>query len=137
MTLQHGSDVILKIGDGAETETFATLGGLRILNMQFSSAPAIHSGPGTDGWQVVADGIGSRSLTISGEGWLTESSSETNLRSVAFNNTLRNMQIVFANDDVLSGPFRITRYERQATQEDPVRYQLTLTSAGAITYTAA
>lgn len=37
MTLHSGSDVILKIGDGGEPESFATIGGLRDTDFVFGA----------------------------------------------------------------------------------------------------
>ena len=73
MASYKGALVLLRIGDGQESETFTTIGGMRttkfILNNKLIDATNLDSGA----WRELSDGAGISSLTISGGGFFTDS----------------------------------------------------------------
>lgn len=135
MTAQKGSLVVIKVGNGGSpTETFTTIGGLRIttlnLNNQIVNASNLSNAP----WKKSLSGAGSRSLSISGNGVFTDAASEETLRGYAFANSANNYEIHFGNGDKISGAFQIASYSRTGNVDDEETYAITLESAGEISF---
>lgn len=133
MTALKGSLVLIRVGDGMASETFTTIGGLRLtefeLNQQFVEASDMESGAWRKG---IAAGL--RSARISGTGVFTGSAAEETMRGYAFGGSVKNFRFIFANGSSITGAFVITSYERSATHEDAEMYAIRLESAGALTY---
>jgi len=134
MASYKGALVLLRIGDGQESETFTTIGGMRttkfVLNNKLVDATNLDSGA----WREIMDTAGVASLRISGGGFFTDSTEEESLRSQAFGNTLKNYELYFGNGDTLSGAFQITQYERIGDFDDHELYSITLESSGAVSF---
>lgn len=134
MTAQKGSLLLLKVGDGEVSESFATVGGMRttrfVLNNQLVDATHKESGA----WRALLDGAGIRSITISGNGIFTDAASEETMRGLAFANSVNNYQLSFGNGDVLEGAFQITSYERAGEYDGEENYAVTLESAGEVVF---
>jgi TP901-1 family phage major tail protein len=135
MSIQKGSLVLIKIGDGNVTETFSTIGGLRasriVLNNQVVQSDTLTSGI----WRQALPNAGVRTLTISGSGIFSDAASEEMLRGYAFGGTVNNYRFIFANGDYIAGPFIITSYERGGNQDSEETYSITLASAGTLAFT--
>lgn len=134
MTAQRGDDTILKIGNAGTPETFTAIGGLRGTGFIFSGKAVDATHLSTQGWQTLMDESGIRSVKIFANGLFTDSATEALVRQLAFNQSLRNYQIVFGNDDVLQGSFKITDYTRSGAHRGEEVYSFTLESAGEIAY---
>jgi TP901-1 family phage major tail protein len=137
MTAGKGSLVLVKVGNGAGTEVFSTIGGLRVSNLLLRNQAIESSTLDSGAWQSVLGSAGLRSLTISGSGVFTDSAVEEMLRGYAFSGSSNNYQFIFANGDYCAGPFVVTHYERNGDHEDEEMYAVALQSAGQITFTAA
>jgi len=137
MPIQNGSLVLIKVGDGGSPETFITVGGLRAsglkLDNQILNATNLESGT----WKQLLGSAGIQSLSISGSGLFTGSTSEDTLRGYAFAGSVNNYQLVFADGDILTGPFLVASYERSGDYGGEEIYSLTLESAGTIIFTSA
>jgi len=136
MAAQKGSLVLIKIGNGAGTEVFTTIGGLRasalVLGNQALDATTLASGV----WRQLLTGAGIRSLRLSGSGIFTDAASEELLRGYAFAGSVNNYRFVFPNGDNITGPFLVNSYSRSGEIDGEEIYAMTLESAGAITFTA-
>ena len=136
MTVQKGALVLIKVGDGMVSESFATLGGLRttsmILNNQLLDSSNADSGP----WKLLQDNSGMRSLTISGSGIFTDSASEEKMRQNAYAGSVNNYQFFFANGNYLTGAFKVSVYERSGNHDAEENFSVVLESAGNIIFTA-
>lgn len=137
MTAQNGDDMILKIGDGEESETFAALGGLQATGFTFSGKAADAAHLASGGWQEWLDTAGTRSVQIQAGGRFSDSATEALTRQLALSSTLRHYQLAFGNGDALQGSFKITAYSRSGAYGGEETYSLTLESSGEVVYTAA
>ncbi|MDO6587329.1 phage major tail protein, TP901-1 family [Salipiger sp. 1_MG-2023] len=147
MAKQQGRTLLIKIGDGAETEVFATLCGLTtksvtLNNGSFDVTTADCTTPGGQLWREVM--TGARSFSVSGNGYFEDSATEELLRAAAFGtgetdtaDAVANFQIIIPDFGTFEGAFHIDSMDFGGAQEDGVTYSLSLTSTGYVGWTAA
>lgn len=135
MTAQKGAAFLLKIGNGGAPETFTTLGGLRLTRFILDQQAVESTHRESGAWRALLAQAGTRAVSISGAGIFTDAASEETARNYAFTGTIANYELAFGSNDKLSGPFLITRYERGGDHDAEEVYELTLESAGAVTFT--
>lgn len=133
MGMQRGSDLVLKVGDGAPSESFATVGGLRVTRFVLANPLVESNTPASGGWRTLAE-AGIRSLSVVGEGAFSDSVAEEAVRGYAFMHSVNHYALHFGNGDVLSGAFQIAAYERYGTLDAEERFSLRLESAGEIVF---
>lgn len=134
MSAQRGRDLLLKIGDGASPENFATVAGLRATTLAFNAQSIdVTNADSADMWRELL-GAGVKSATISGSGVFKDAASDATLRAAFFNQTLANWQIVIPHFGVVSGPFKLTSLQYEGPYDGEVKLSLSLASAGALTF---
>jgi TP901-1 family phage major tail protein len=137
MSAQKGKDLLIKIGDGSDPETFATVAGLRATTLAFNAQTVdITNADSADAWRELLD-AGVKSATLSGNGVFKDAASDEALRAAFFNQTLPNFQIVIPNFGTVAGPFKITSLQYDGPYDGEVKISLSLASAGALTFTGA
>lgn len=134
MTVQKGSSLLLKVGNGGTPESFATLGGMRITRMVVNNRVVDAGHLGSGAWKNALAGAGQRSVSIGAEGAFSDLASEELLRGYAFAASANNYQVTFGNGDTLSGSFIVEQYERSGDVQEEERYRVTLQSAGAMSF---
>ncbi|NDK36955.1 phage major tail protein, TP901-1 family [Rhodovulum sulfidophilum] len=146
MAKQKGRLLLVKIGDGAETETFANLCGLTtqtltLNNNAYEVTTPDQTDPGGQIWREVMTGI--RSMAISGNGYFEDSDAEGRLRSVAFgtgqNDTadaICNFQVIVPDFGTFEGAFHVDSIEYGGEQENGVTYSISLSSSGYVSWKA-
>lgn len=141
MAKQKGRLMLVNIGDGAGSETFAKLCGLRsktltINNSEIDVTTADCDSPGGPLWTEVIDGV--KRVSVSGNGYFKDETTETRLNTVAMGNSpIANFQIIVPDFGTFAGAFFVQSVEYGGEQEDGVTYSLSLASSGAVTFTAA
>lgn len=78
---------------------------------------------------------GKRSVTVSSDGFFSDSTAERTVRDTALSMTTRNYQLAFGNGSVMSGAFRIRTYGRYGKFRAEESYKLTLESSGPVIFT--
>jgi len=137
MSAQKGKDLLIKIGDGGDPESFATVAGLRATTLAFNAQTVdITNADSANAWRELLD-AGVKSATLSGNGVFKDASSDEALRAAFFNQTLPNFQIVIPNFGAVTGPFKITSLQYDGPYDGEVKISLSLASAGALTFTGA
>ena len=137
MSAQKGKDLLIKIGDGGDPESFATVAGLRATTLAFNAQTVdITNADSANAWRELLD-AGVKSATLSGNGVFKDASSDEALRAAFFNQTLPNFQIVIPNFGTVNGPFKITSLQYDGPYDGEVKISLSLASAGALTFTGA
>jgi TP901-1 family phage major tail protein len=135
MSAQKGKDLLIKIGDGGDPESFATVAGLRATTLAFNAQTVdINNADSANAWRELLD-AGVKSATLSGNGVFKDASSDEALRAAFFNQTLPNFQIVIPNFGTVTGPFKITSLQYDGPYDGEVKISLSLASAGALTFT--
>lgn len=141
MAKQKGRLMLVNIGDGAGSETFAKLCGLRsktltINNSEIDVTTADCDSPGGPLWTEVIDGV--TRITVAGNGYFKDETTEARLNTVAMGTTkIANFQIIVPDFGTFAGAFFVQSLEFGGEQEDGVTYSLSLASTGEVTFTAA
>ena len=137
MTAQRGKDLLIKIGDGADPETFTTVAGLRATSLDFNAQTIyVTNSDSADMWrELLADGV--KSATVAGSGVFKDAASDAALKTAFFNQTLGNYQIVIPSFGTVTGPFKLTSLQYDGPYDGELKISLSLASAGALTFTGA
>ncbi|WP_395540223.1 phage major tail protein, TP901-1 family [Neotabrizicola sp. sgz301269] len=136
MAVQAGKDLLLKIdqtGDGM----FETIAGLRATRAAFNAETVdVTSLESTGGWRELLAGAGVKSATISGSGVFRDSNTDERARQIFFDGEIPDFQVVIPDFGVVEGPFQITALEYAGSHNGEATYEVTLASAGMLTFTA-
>jgi len=137
MSAQRGKDLLIKIGNGAAPEVFATVAGLRATTLAFNAQNVdATSSESADMWRELLAGAGVKSATISGSGVFKDAASDAALRTAFFNQALCNWQIVIPDFGTVSGPFKLASLQYEGPYDGELKLSLSLASAGALTFTS-
>ncbi len=136
MAVQAGKDLLLKIdqtGDGM----FETIAGLRATRAAFNAETVdVTSLESTGGWRELLAGAGVKSATISGSGVFRDANTDERARQIFFDGEIPDFQVVIPDFGVVEGPFQITALEYAGSHNGEATYEVTLASAGMLTFTA-
>jgi len=136
MVAQNGKDLLIKIdltGGGAYT-TIAVLRATRIsFNAETIDVTSLES---QGGWRELLGGAGVRSASVSGSGVFVDASTDDRARQIFFQGTVEQFQVIIPSFGIVEGPFQITSIEYAGTYNGEATYELSLASAGALTFTA-
>jgi TP901-1 family phage major tail protein len=137
MGAQSGKDLLIKIeasGGGA----FETLAGLRAtrlsLNAQTVDVTTLDS-PG--GWRELLVGAGVRNASLSGSGVFKDAASDARAREVFFARQAPAFQVIVPDFGMIEGPFQIAAIEYAGDYDGEATYEVSMASAGAISFAAA
>lgn len=141
MAKQLGRALLVKIGDGAGSETFANLCGLNSKSLTINNSSIDVTTPDCttpEGALWTATLAGLKNVSVSGDGFFEDSTAEARMNSVAMaNDNSCNFQIIVPDFGTYAGSFRIASLEFGGETEGGVTYSLSLESNGAVTFTAA
>ncbi|HEY8161313.1 MAG TPA: phage major tail protein, TP901-1 family [Methylocystis sp.] len=136
MAAQKGKDLLLKISDGAGA--FVTVGGLRTRRIALNADTVdVTDAESAGRWRELLDGAGVKRASVSGTGIFKDQSSDLMLRQAFFDGLLRDWQIVLPNFGVLQGPFQISNLDYRGEHASEITFDISLDSAGALTFTSA
>ena len=137
MVAQNGKDLLVKIdmsGDGL----FETAAGLRATRISFNAesidVTSLESG---GGWRELLSGAGVKSAAISGAGIFKDAATDERVRQVFFDGETPDFQVVIPDFGTVEGPFHIASIEYAGTHDGEATYDLSLSSAGELTFLAA
>jgi TP901-1 family phage major tail protein len=136
MAAQRGKDLLLKIDDG--TATFVTVAGLRTrrLSLNSESVDITHS-ESVGRWRELLDGAGVKRANVSGSGIFKDAASDALVRQVFFDGLIRNWQAVLPDFGTIAGAFQITSLDYRGEHAGELTFELSIESAGPLTFTAA
>ena len=134
MAAQKGKDLLLKMHDGSGLVTVA---GLRSRQIAFNaqSVDVTHA-ESAGRWRELLDGAGVKRASITGSGVFKDAASDALVREAFFSGALPQCQLVIPDFGSLTGPFQVTALEIAAEHDREVTFDLTLESAGEITFAA-
>ena len=136
MTVQSGKDLLVKIDINGSLQ-FETIAGLRASRISFNAeAVDVTSLESAGGWRELLSGAGVRSASISGSGVFRDANTDERARQIFFDGEVPNFQVVIPDFGVVQGPFQITAIEYAGSHNGEATYEMTLASAGALTFTA-
>jgi len=141
MAKQLGRSLLLKIGDGANSEVFSTLAGInsKTLTINNSAIDVTTPDASSPGGVLFASSMnGLKSVAVSGDGIFLDETSEARMNTVAMQaDPAANFQIVVPDFGTYAGNFRITSLEFGGETEGGVTFSVSLESNGAVTFTGA
>jgi TP901-1 family phage major tail protein len=134
MTAQKGKDLLIKIHDGTG---FVTVAGLRSRRLAFNAESVdITHAESAGRWRELLDGAGIRRASIAGRGLFKDAATDALMRQAFFDGAVKDFQIVIPDFGHVEGPFQISSLEFAGEHNGEVTYELSLESAGALSFTA-
>ncbi|NDW51970.1 phage major tail protein, TP901-1 family [Aliiroseovarius sp. PrR006] len=136
MAAQNGKDLLIKL-DMTDTGVFETIAGLRATRLSFNAESVdVTSLESTGGWRELLGGAGVKSASISGSGVFKDASTDERARQIFFDNEVPNFQVIVPDFGVVEGPYMITSIEYAGSHNGEATYELSMASAGELTFTA-
>lgn len=136
MAVQSGKDLLVKL-DMTGSGTFETIAGLRATRVAFNAETVdVTSLESQGGWRELLAGAGVKSASISGSGVFRDASTDARARQIFFDGEVPGFQVIIPSFGVIQGPFQITAVEYSGSHNGEATYELTMASAGALTFTA-
>lgn len=137
MAAEKGRAFVLKVGDGATSEAFTTVGGMRTTSLTINGEQVDVTDKDSAGWRELLAAAGVTSVSLSGSGVFKDTASEATIRANALAQSIDNYQIVFESADYFEGGFQIASLEYAGEYNGARTYNITLESSGQVTYTSA
>ncbi len=136
MAAQNGKDLLIKIdmtGDGL----FETAAGLRATRISFNAETVdVTSLESEGGWRELLGGAGVKTAAISGSGVFKDEATDERVRQIFFDGLKPDFQVIIPDFGIVEGPFVITSVEYAGSHNGEATYELSMASAGALTFTA-
>jgi TP901-1 family phage major tail protein len=137
MPAQAGKDLLIKIDMNGQG-TFQTVAGLRASRLSFNAETVDTTtldSPG--GWRELLAGAAVRSAALSGSGVFKDEATDARVRSLFFEGRQPRCQVVIPGFGTVEGPFQITSVEYAGTHDGEATFELSLASAGQLSFAAA
>jgi len=136
MAAQNGKDLLIKV-DLSGAGQFETMAGLRSTRIAFNAETVdVTSLESEGGWRELLGGAGVRSASLSGGGVFKDDTTDERARQIFFNGETPNFQVIIPDFGTLTGAFQITALEYSGSYNGEATYDMSLASAGAITFAA-
>ena len=136
MTAQKGKDLLVKISEGAGG--FTTVAGLRMRRLAFNAETVdVTRAESANRWRELLDGAGVKRASVSGRGLFKDAASDAAMRQTFFDGAVKTFQIVIPDFGTVAGPFQLTNLEFAGEHNGEVTYDVSLESAGELTFAAA
>jgi len=136
MVAQNGKDLLIKVDlDG--TSTFQTMAGLRASRLSFNAETVdVTSLESAGGWRELLAGGGVKSAAISGSGVFRDEATDERARQIFFDGEVPEFQVIIPDFGTVEGAFQITSIEYAGNHDGEASYELSLASAGLLSFTA-
>ncbi len=136
MAAQKGKDLLLKV-DTTGAGVFSTVAGLRsrTLAVNAETVDVTHT-ESAGQWRELLAGAGAKSARVTGAGVFKDAASDATVRDYAFNGVIRAWQVIVPDFGTIEGPFQISSLEFSGRHDGEVAFELSLESAGQLSFTA-
>jgi len=136
MVTQNGKDLLIKL-DMDNTGSFETVAGLRATRISFNAESVdVTSLESQGGWRELLRGAGVKSATISGSGIFKDAATDERARQIFFDGEVPEFQVIVPDFGIIQGPFLITSIEYAGNYNGEATYDLSMASAGVLSFTA-
>ena len=136
MVAQNGKDLLIKI-DMTGGGSFETVAGLRATRISFNAESVeVTSLESTGGWRELLGGAGVKTAAISGSGVFKDEATDERARQIFFDGETPNFQVIIPEFGTVEGAFQLTSIEYAGSHNGEATYELSLSSAGALNFTA-
>ncbi|MGB3044127.1 MAG: phage major tail protein, TP901-1 family [Xanthobacteraceae bacterium] len=134
MGAQKGKDLLVKMFDGA---SYATVAGLRSRKIAFNAELVdVTHAESVDRWRELLAGAGVKRASISGRGLFKDAASDALVRQAFFDGAINNCQVIVPDFGTIQGAFQISGLEFSGEHNGEVTFDISLESAGALTFAA-
>ena len=135
MTAQRGKDLLLTLDDG--TGNFVTVAGIRTRRLALNAQTIDATDADSIGqWRELLAGGGVRRSSLTGGGLFKDQISDALIRQAFFNGTVENWQIIIPGFGTIQGLYQISALDYRGDYNAELTFEITLESAGALTFTA-
>lgn len=136
MAAQNGKDLLVKI-DMTGNGLFETAAGLRATRLSLNAETVdVTSLESTGGWRELLGGAGVKTASISGSGVFKDAATDERARQIFFDGETPDFQVLVPGFGTLEGAFQITSIEYAGSHNGEATYELSLASAGQLSFTA-
>lgn len=136
MAVQNGKDLLVKV-DMVGDRQFQTLAGLRAQRFSLNADQVdVTSLESAGGWRELLAGAGVKSASISGSGVFRDAATDGRARQIFFDAETPDFQVVVPDFGTIEGPFQITSIEYAGSHNGEATYEISLASAGQLTFVA-
>jgi TP901-1 family phage major tail protein len=135
MAAQKGKDLLIKIDNGAG---FTTVAGLRTRRLAYNAETVdITHAESANRWRELLDGAGVKRASVAGRGLFKDAASDDLVRAAFFDGAVKQCQVVIPDFGTVEGAFQIVSIEFAGEHNGEVTFDLSLESAGELTFAAA
>ncbi len=136
MAAQNGKDLLVKV-DMNGTGLFETIAGLRATRISFNSESVdVTSLESQGGWRELLSGAGVKSASISGSGVFKDEGTDERARQLFFDGETPGFQVIIPDFGIVEGPFQVSSIEYAGSHNGEATYEMSMASAGALSFTA-
>ena len=136
MAAQNGKDLLIKL-DLTGGGLFTTIAGLRATRISFNAETVdVTSLESQGGWRELLAGAGVKSAAISGSGVFRDAGTDERARQLFFDGETPEFQVIIPDFGIVEGAFQVTAIEYAGSHNGEATYELSLASAGALSFTA-
>jgi TP901-1 family phage major tail protein len=136
MVAQNGKDLLIKL-DMNGAGQFDTIAGLRATRISFNAESVdVTSLESTGGWRELLAGAGVKSASLSGSGVFRDETTDARARQIFFDSEIPDFQVIIPDFGVVEGAFQITSIEYAGAHNGEASYELSMASAGALSFVA-
>jgi TP901-1 family phage major tail protein len=132
MPAEKGSAFLLKVGDGGQPPTFATVAGMRTTQMSVNGEAVNVTSKESGGWRELLSGAGVRSVSVAASGIFTGSAQELRVKANALAGLADDYELSFESGERLRGRFLVTRLDYSGDYNGERNYALSLESSGPV-----
>ncbi len=136
MAVQNGKDLLIKV-DMVGNGTFQTLAGLRSQRLSLNAEQVdVTNLDSAGGWRELLAGAGVKSASISGSGVFRDAATDARARQIFFDGEMPDFQVIVPGFGTIEGPFQITSIDYAGSHNGEATYEVSLASAGELTFVA-
>jgi TP901-1 family phage major tail protein len=137
MAGKRGRDVLIKIGDGGEPETFVEVAGIRARTISLAAGLVdATTAQSPEAWRELIAGAGKKHIEVAGSGAFKDAASDALMRAAWFAGEAPTFQLVVAEFGTLEGPFAIAELTYAGEHDGEAMFSLRLASAGVAAFAA-
>jgi len=137
MVAQNGKDLLIKI-DMTGAGLFETVAGLRATRISFNTETVdVTSLESTGGWRELLSGGGVKTAAVSGSGVFKDATTDERTRQIFFDGETPDFQVIVPDFGTMQGAFQVSSIEYAGSHNGEATYEMSLVSAGEISFTAA
>jgi TP901-1 family phage major tail protein len=134
MAAQRGKDMLLKLRD--DSSAFITVAGLRSRRIAFNAETVdVTHAESAGRWRELLSGAGVKRASITGAGVFKDQASDLLTRQSFFDGVIRDWRIIIPDFGTIEGPFQIASLDYRAEHQGEITFDMTLESAGLVSFT--